>query len=156
MSDMLSMLLESREQSLDSTSLEEEELKRKRIDLFKGFLPDLFERKENILRKEPWAERDFSPFIINKAMSMHLDTAMFANEMNKLSFLPKQMQYDFYIHGVSRRRRFGWQKKKNEEHVPLITKAFHCNERRALDIIEILTDDDIKEIKKEFYEGGNK
>lgn len=155
MTSVLDMLVDSRDSSLESTpSVDEGVHKRKRIDLFKGFIPDLNQYKKNLLRSDDDAHKDYSPFIVNKAMSMHLDTIMFANEMNRNSHLAKILQYDFYIYGISPKKRFGWHKRTNVEHLDLICKAFKCNETKAADFLEILSDEDIMKIKNEFIEGG--
>ena len=36
---------------------------------------------------------NYSPFIINKAMSGYIDTLFFANELNRFHFLDKDIQY---------------------------------------------------------------
>ena len=47
--------------------------------------------------EDPDAKKDYPPYIINRCLSGHLDCVMFANEMNKYSFLDKDMQYSFYL-----------------------------------------------------------
>ena len=48
----------------------------------------------------------YPPYIINRCLSGHLDCVMFANEMNKYNFLPKKLQYDFFINIVRKKKRF--------------------------------------------------
>ena len=51
---------------------------------------DLTEDDEHIIKSYP-------PFIINKCLSGHIDSVLFANEMNRYHFLDKDMQYKFYL-----------------------------------------------------------
>jgi hypothetical protein len=147
------MLLESREN--DSTEKVEEKAKKRRFELFKHFIPDLNERKEHILRLHPESEKDFSPFIVNRAMSMNLDSLMYANEMNQKAFLPKVMIYDFYLHGLKKKRRYGsWAKKSKIDNLELIMHAFQLSEEKSLELLELLSDNDIEQIKNEFDKGG--
>jgi len=133
------------------------EEKRKKIGLFDGFLADINMKKTNLLRVDPEAHKDFMPFIVNRAMSMSMDTALFANEMNKRPDLSKQMVYDFYIHAVPKRKRYAsWSKKVKQEDVEAVMEYFYCNEQRALETMSLLTMDDIEEIKKKIDKGGKR
>ena len=51
-----------------------------------------------MIDEDPSLEKEYIPFVINKCLSGHLDTVMFANEMNKYPSLPEKMQHDFFIH----------------------------------------------------------
>ena len=49
----------------------------------KDWLNSINLNKKNLIDEDPSVEKEYSPFIINKCLSGHLDTVMFANEMNK-------------------------------------------------------------------------
>ena len=83
----------------------------------KDYLNTINFSKKNLLEDEdPGWEKNYPPFIINKCMSHHMDTVMFANEMNQYPGLDKKLQYDFFINIVRPRKRFSpWgQKRKGE------------------------------------------
>ena len=40
-------------------------------------------------------EKDYNPFLVNRALSQHKDCVLFANEMNRRHFTDKKMQFDF-------------------------------------------------------------
>jgi len=63
----------------------------------KDWLNSINQTKKNLIDEDPSIEKDYPPYIINRCFSGHLDAIMFANEMNMYSFLPKKMQYDFFI-----------------------------------------------------------
>ena len=70
---------------------------------------------QNLYRKEDLSEeiKSYPPYIINRCLSGHIDCLMYANEMNRCSDIPKKWQYDFYLHGLSKKKRFSkWQKKE--------------------------------------------
>ena len=52
----------------------------------KDWLNSINFNKENLM-EDPDAKKDYPPYIINRCLSGHLDCIMFANEMNKYSFL---------------------------------------------------------------------
>ena len=63
--------------------------------------------------EDPNWEKSYPAYIINKCMSHHMDTIMFANEMNMNAGLDSRMQYDFFINTVRSRKRFSpWGKKQ--------------------------------------------
>jgi len=136
----------------------EEELpveKRKRYSLFKDFLPDLYERKKNILRMDPDAEKDFAPFIINRAVSMNYDTVLWANEMNKANCATKQMVYDFYCYGLRAGRRYSkWAKKENDDDVAFICEAFSYNKKKAEAALKLISQEELNELRRKFDTGG--
>ena len=63
----------------------------------KDWLNSINQTKKNLIDEDPDLEKDYPPYIINRCYSGHLDAVMYANEMNKYNFLPKKMQYDFFI-----------------------------------------------------------
>jgi len=128
--------------------------KRKRLDLFKDFLPDLTQHKVNLLRQDPEAEKDFQAFIINRAMSMHLDCVLYANEVNRRPTMTKQMVYDYYIHSIRKGKRYGWAKKTNVADVKLIMDYYGYNESKALEALRILKPEEIETLRQRMNKGG--
>ena len=63
----------------------------------KNWLNSINVTKKNLIDEDPSIEKEYPPYIINRCFSGHLDAILFANEMNRYNFLPKRMQYDFYI-----------------------------------------------------------
>ena len=72
----------------------------------KDWLNSINQTKKNLIDEDPLVEKDYPPYIINRCFSGHLDAILFANEMNKYNFLPKRMQYDFYINTLRTKKRF--------------------------------------------------
>jgi len=130
--------------------------KRSRFELFKDFMPDLFQHKKNLMREHPEAERDYSPWIINKAMSQHMDCILHANEINLASALPIFAQYDYYTHAIRKGKRFGWQKKQNIDNLELVMKHFNMSEAKASVSLKLLSEQDIEDIKQANEKGGRK
>ena len=48
----------------------------------KDWLNSINLSKDNLLDEDPLAEKDYPPYVINKCMAGHMDTILFANEMN--------------------------------------------------------------------------
>lgn len=71
------------------------------------------------------AEDDYNPFLINRGLSHYMDCVFFCAEINKYaSILDNKLQFDFYWHGLTKKKRFSkWQKsryKTDKEHIELI------------------------------------
>ena len=62
----------------------------------KNWLNSINQSKKNLIDEDPSLEKEYSPYIVNRIYSGHLDSIMFANEMNMNHSLPKKMQYDFF------------------------------------------------------------
>ena len=121
----------------------------------KDWLNSINQNKKNILEEDPTAK--YPSYIINRCMSGHLDTVMFANEMNLSPQLDSDMQYSFYLNSLRKKRRFSpWQKKDKVQDLDLIKKYFKYNDDKARDALRILTKDQIELIKSKLNTGGMK
>ena len=70
----------------------------------KDWLNSINFTKENLIADDPEMISSYPPYIVNRCLSGHLDTVLFANEMNKYSNLDKDMQYSFFHQGEKRFR----------------------------------------------------
>lgn len=111
--------------------------------------------KENLFQ-DPQAEKDYVPFLVNRALSYFPDTVLLANEMNCNSTIPKKWQFDFYTNAVSKRRRFSKWAKKEQSSADLaaVQEFYKYSSERALEAISILTKEQINFIKQQMDKGG--
>lgn len=58
------------------------------------------------LETEGYMEHKYVPWRTNYILSNHLDTVLFANEMNINPFLDDKMQYDFLFHSIKSKKRY--------------------------------------------------
>lgn len=121
------------------------------------FLTSINSSKENLIEKEPLCEKEYIPFVVNKCLSYFPDTIFYANQINILSGLDKKMQYDYLRLSVSKRKRFSkWFKEEKNENIKIIQDYYGYSYRRAKEVLECLTDDNIKTIKDSLKTGGVK
>jgi hypothetical protein len=123
---------------------------------FFDFLNAINDNKKDLLREDPLTEKDYVPFMINRGLSYFPDTIMFANEMNAAADTPKQWQFDFYRIGISKRKRFSkWHKRDQlEEDVKLIMKEYDYSHHKALQIIDLLNETQLKHLREKYSNGG--
>lgn len=119
------------------------------------FLNDLNFGKKNILRNDWLAEKDYAPFIINLGMSLHPSSIMYANDMNQRHQLSKHMNYDYYIHALNKQKRFGaWPKKPKDSNLDLIKQYYKVNNNRAIEYLELLSDENLQLMRNKMSKGG--
>lgn len=98
----------------------------------------------------------YVPFIINRGLSQHEDTVLFANEMNMRAAIPNRMQYDFYRYAVRPRKRFGKFAKgiPDAEVVDALIQLYKMNRIRARETVAVLTEEQKKELINKTKTGG--
>ena len=121
------------------------------------FLTSINSSKENLVEKEPLCEKEYIPFVVNKCLSYFPDTIFYANQINVRPGLDKKIQYDYLRLSVSKRKRFSkWFKEEKNDNIKLIQEYYGYSYRRAKEVLECLTDDNIRTIKDSLKTGGVK
>ena len=106
---------------------------------------------------DPTEINSYSPYIINRCLSGHLDCVLFANEMNKYSFLDKDMQYSFYLNTLRKKKRFSpWLRKEKVTDLEIIKQYYGYSNEKASNALKILTPEQINYIKQRLETGGSK
>ena len=125
----------------------------------KDYLKAINETKENLLDTNDitW-EKKYPPYVINRCMSMFYDTVMHSNEMNGLHFLPKRMQFHFFINSIRKKRRFGgkWLSQTKLKDLALIKEYYGYSNSKAKEALNILSKNQIENIKIKLIKGGRK
>ena len=119
----------------------------------KDWLNSINHTKVNLLEENPDAK--YPAYIINRCMSGHLDTVLFANEMNMNHHLPLDMQYSFFLNSVRKRKRFSpWLRKDEIKDLDLVKRYYGYSNEKAQQALKILTKDQLNFIKSKFETGG--
>ena len=121
----------------------------------KDWLNTINSSKKNLIDEDPLLESKYPAFIVNKCMSGHLDAIMFANEMNRYNFLPKKLQYDFYLNTLRAKKRFApWLRKDEIKDLDLVKRYYGYSNEKAKQALRILTKEQLNFIKSKFETGG--
>ena len=121
----------------------------------KDWLNSINQTKKNLIDEDPSIEKNYTPYIINRCLSGHLDAVMFANEMNLYSFLPKKMQYDFFINILRTKRRFSpWIRKDLVDNLDCVKRYYGYSNEKAKQALKILSKEQLDFIKSKFEIGG--
>lgn len=102
-------------------------------------------------------EVGYDAYVINRVLSNTADSVLFANEMNRYWNTPRQQQYDFYYHGLPKKKRFGkWHKNQDDkDSLELIQEYFGYSRRKAKDVLKLLQPH-LTEIAQELEKGGRR
>ena len=104
---------------------------------------------------EMW-EKKYSPFIVNKALYPFPDTILLVNEMNVNNHLDTKLQFDFLLNSIRQRKRFApWLKTSKINNLELVKEYFGYNDQKAKEALDLLTDDDLENIRFKLNKGGN-
>ena len=123
----------------------------------KDWLNSINLTKKNLIDEDPSLEKEYNPYIVNRIYSGHLDSVMFANEMNRYSFLPKKIQYDFYLNSLRSKKRFSpWLRKDKIKDLDYVKRYYGYSNEKAKQTLKILTKKQLNFIKSKFDTGGAK
>ncbi len=106
------------------------------------FVESVSYTKKDLLRDEPEREKEYNAFVVNRALSYHSDSILYANEMNCNPELDPRCQYDYLLHTLRpRSRRSRWHKKAEEEQklIEMVGEVMGLSPRKAREILPLLT-----------------
>jgi hypothetical protein len=120
-----------------------------------------FEYANDLMVKEGYdvdieERKDYKEFLINRSISYQPDLIHYANMMNQNPMLEVKAHYDFLHQTVDKKKRpfRGWIKAKKLEDLAVVKEYYKYSNKRALECLDILTDDDIQHIKEKLFKGG--
>ena len=123
----------------------------------KNWLNSINQSKKNLIDEDPSLEKEYSPYIVNRIYSGHLDSIMFANEMNMNHSLPKKMQYDFFINILRVKKRFSpWLRKDEIKDLDYVKRYYGYNNEKAKQALKILSKEQLNFIRSKFEIGGRR
>jgi len=123
----------------------------------KDWLNSINQTKKNLMNENPSSEKEYAPYIINRCLSGHIDCVMYANEMNKYNFLPKKLQYDFFINIIRKKKRFSpWLKQEKIKDLEIVKSYYGYSNEKAKQALRILTKTQLDFIKSKLETGGTK
>ena len=121
----------------------------------KDWLNSINFNKNNLIEEDPSVIKDYAPYIINRCLSGNLDSVMFANEMNKYSFLDKDMQYSFYLNTLRKKKRFSpWLRKDKVTDLQSVKQYYGYSNEKASQALIILSPQQLEFIKQRLETGG--
>jgi hypothetical protein len=104
---------------------------------------------------EEFAEKEYKPFLTNKAFSYYPDTIAHANAMNLNHFLDNKMQYDYLLNSIRPSKRFAkWVKKQDSNDLEVVKEYYGYGNAKAYQALDILSSEQLETIKEKLEKGG--
>jgi hypothetical protein len=124
-------------------------------DLFKEVIPSILQTKKSVLTDDVDV-KEYVPFVVNRALSYHMDCVLYANELNMHPSIDKDMQYFYYLNSIRpMKRKFQpWQKASADKDLDYVKQYYGYNNQRAKEALRILNDEQLAEIKRRTDKGG--
>ncbi len=106
---------------------------------------------------DPDMEKKYVPFMVNRSLSYFPDTVYMANEMNRYHHLDSKLQFQFLLNIVRKRKRFSkWVKPETDNSVDVIKEYYGYSNEKAIQILPLLSTDQLNIIKNKVNKGGRK
>jgi hypothetical protein len=126
-------------------------------DLFKEIIPSILQTKKSVINDDIDV-KDYTPFVVNRALSYHMDCILYVNEMNLNPGIEKDLQYQYLLNSIRpMKRKFqSWQKAEVNKDLASVKEFFGYSNQKAKEALKILTEEQIAEIKIITDKGGVK
>lgn len=84
-----------------------------------------------------------------------MDCVLRVNEINRRPWLANKLQHDYLINIIPKRKRYlKWTKGEKDEYIQIIQETYQYNYKKAIDVLDCLTLDQLEILKKELETGG--
>lgn len=129
------------------------------MDMIKA-LDSINETKIDLIRTSDspdQAEKLYPSFPVNRALSYQMDCILLVNELNQRSqYVSNQMAYDFLLNSIDKKKRWGvkWGKVEKNDAIEAIMKVFTYSRERAMEVIPILSPEQLSNIVDTASGGG--
>ena len=133
---MSDSILEGFGDPIEEINEEEFQQKLKKISPF-DFANSINHTKEDLIVDER-TEKEYNPFIVNRAMGFGKDTVIAGNEMNARPHLDNKLQYDFLRSVVRKAKRYNKWLKSEEENIEAIQKFFGYSFMKAKEALKLI------------------
>lgn len=108
------------------------------------------------LMEDPQYEKEYVPWLVNRALSYQEDCIFPASEMNRRSHIDHKLQFH-YLLGVVRSMKRGyptWAKPEKQDDLETVKLFFGYSTKRAMEALRILTPEQLEQIIAVTQEGG--
>ena len=123
----------------------------------KDWLNSINFTKNNLIDEDSSLKQDYSPYIINRCLSGHIDCILYANEMNIHHSLDNDMQYSFYLNSLRKKKIFSPCIRKDKvKDLECIKKYYKYSNEKAHQALKILNKSQLYFIKQRLETGGIK
>ena len=93
-------------------------------------------------------EKEYAPFLVNRSLSYHQDTLLYANEMNRRFDISHKLQYHYLLNSIRKRKRFAkWAKPELADDLKIVMEYYLVSREKAEEYLNILSKREIGILK---------
>lgn len=113
------------------------------------FLNSVLSNKIDLMKN---GRTDYNPWMVNRGVSMHVDTIFYAMLINMYPQLPNLLQYKYLLNIIKARKRYSgkWPVSKKSDELKVVQRAYGMNRKNALEALKILNDEELRQLVNEF------
>ena len=102
-------------------------------------------------------EKEYAPFLVNRSLSYHQATLLYANEMNRRFDISHKLQYHYLLNSIRKRKRFAkWAKPELADDLKIVMEYYLVSREKAEEYLNILSKREIGILKTRMNKGGVK
>ena len=121
------------------------------------FLEDLNSKRGNLAETNPDSMRDMVPFVINRALSQHIDCIHHCQVMNTVSLPEKSMYYHYMYNAIRNKKRYSkWHNPYIDDDIKLVMRYYKYSHEKAVRALVVLNKmpESLDMMRKSFDKGG--
>ena len=120
------------------------------------FLNAINYKKNDIIRDDPQAVKEYQPYRINKFLSQNVDSILYVNEMNSRPHCDVELQFDYFINSLRERKRKAhkWLVSESFDDIEVVKEYYGYSDAKAKIALSLLNDDELVYIKQRLDKGG--
>jgi len=101
------------------------------------------------------AEKGYNAWVVNNALSYHVDTILHANLMNQYHDLDNRPQYEFLLNSIRPKKRYAkWVKNAGDKDLEMVCEYYKCNPTIGKDYLSLLSSEQLNMIREQQETGG--
>jgi len=105
-------------------------------------------------------DKAYPPFVVNRCLAAHFDLVLIINELNIRGgnefAMEKRSHYEFLLSAVPVKKRFAkLPKPEKNDRIELLKTLNNWSTTKALEVVDILTDAQYKQLEELLIEGGS-
>lgn len=113
------------------------------------YVNEINQGKTNLAALSDDGRRGYNAFMINRALSQHHETVIPAQIMNFYHELASDMQMEYLIQSITKKKRFSkWAKADKSDYLESVMHYYEVSRQKAADMIDLLDTDELVEIDR--------
>lgn len=122
------------------------------------YVNSITQNKKNLMRdseNDTLAEKGYNAWVVNNALSYHVDTILHANLMNQYHDLDNRPQYEFLLNSIRPKKRYAkWVKNAGDKDLEMVCEYYKCNPTIGKDYLSLLSSEQLNMIREQQETGG--